>query len=44
MYAKLSLALIKRSQAQLGNEANESHFPLPWWEGIKGRGKIAGGS
>jgi hypothetical protein len=32
---------------ELGNQARidelaKSHFPLPWWEGIKGRGKITG--
>jgi hypothetical protein len=24
------------------DELVESHFPLIWWEGIKGRGKITG--
>jgi hypothetical protein len=24
------------------NELVKSHFPLLWWEGIKGRGKITG--
>jgi hypothetical protein len=24
------------------DELAKNHFPLPWWEGIKGRGKITG--